>query len=373
MNEPSATLLIVDDQPENLAVLCNLLEPHYRVRVAATGERALQLAAMEPQPDLILLDVMMPGMNGYETLSALRQNPLTREIPVMFVTARDSEYDEEYGLELGAADYITKPISPPIVLARVRVQLENKRAQDILKDKNAWLEAEVKRRMRDNELIQDATLHALAILAETRDADTGGHLYRTQTYVAVMVSELAKNEKYAALKSESLQQKIVRASTLHDIGKVGIPDQILRKPGKLSAEEYAVMQRHARIGGETIRLAMQRVLSRNHGMAADNAALSFLAVAAEIAQSHHERWDGKGYPDGLQGESIPLAARIMAVSDVYDALVTFRPYKKIYSHEEAVEIIRAERGAHFDPDLVDVFERIHPQYAEIAAKYADTH
>lgn len=370
---PVPTLLIVDDQPENLAALGDLLEPHYRVIAATSGRRALQLASSESPPDLILLDVMMPEMDGYEVLRHLRHDPGTRDIPVIFVTARDAELDEEHGLKLGAADYIAKPIRPAIVLARVLTQLENKQARDLLKNQNAWLAAEVDRRMHDNELIQNASLHALAVLAETRDSDTGNHLNRTQAYVGLLVEALARRPGYAEQLAGDRPKSIIRAAPLHDIGKVGIPDHILRKPGKLTAEEFAIIQSHSRIGGEAIDLAICRVMDADRSpLAGDKTGLAFLVTAGMIARWHHERWDGTGYPDRLAGASIPLPARIMALADVYDALITPRIYKPALLHTEAVEIILAGCGAQFDPDLVEVFEGLHDRFAQIAMHFGDS-
>ncbi len=305
-------------------------------------------------------------------LTLLRQNPATRDIPVVFVTARDADLDEEHGLKLGAADYITKPIRPAIVLARVLTQLENKQARDLLKNQNTWLSAEVDRRMHDNELIQDASLHALASLAETRDTDTGNHLNRTQSYVALLVDALGRQPECAEQLTVEKAKLVVRAAPLHDIGKVGIPDHILNKPGKLTPEEFAIIQTHSRIGGEAIDVAIARVVEADHSpLAGDRTGLSFLVVAGMIARWHHERWDGKGYPDGLVGATIPLPARIMAVADVYDALITKRVYKPAMTHAKAVEIIRSERGTHFDPLLVDVFLALHERFEAIAVAFAD--
>lgn len=369
---PVPTILIVDDQPVNLAALSDLLEPHYRVLAATSGLRALQLAASASPPDLILLDVTMPEIDGYAVLTRLRQDLVTRDIPVIFVTARDADLDEEYGLKLGAADYITKPIRPAIVLARVRTQLENKQARDMLKNQNSWLAAEVDRRMHDNELIQNASLHALAVLAETRDTDTGNHLNRTQAYVAVLVEALSSHPAYTDLLSGEQSKSIVRAAPLHDIGKVGIPDHILNKPGCLTAEEFVIIQSHSRIGGESIDLAISRVMDADRSpLAGDKTGLAFLVTAGMIARWHHERWDGTGYPDQLAGETIPMPARIMAVADVYDALITPRIYKPALAHPEAVSIIRAGRGTQFDPDLVDVFETLHERFADIAITFQD--
>lgn len=369
----SPVVLVVDDQPDNLAILGELLEAHYRVKVANSGERGLRAAASYPRPDLILLDVMMPDLDGYQVLAQLRDNPLTRNIPVIFVTALDAVGDEEKGLQLGAADYIMKPIKPLVVLARVRTQIENKRAQDWLTDQNAFLEAEVRRRMHDNELIQNASLYALAILAETRDTDTGHHIYRTQAYVEVLAAALRARPDYAELLSEEQVTMIVRAAPLHDIGKVGIPDHILRKPGRLTPEEFALIQTHSRIGGNAIALAIQRVNDGDQSSyPVEGYPLAFLDVARQIAMWHHERWDGKGYPDGLQGDAIPLAARIMALADVFDAVTSARVYKQAQSVSAAVEIIRNERGGHFDPALVDVFLDLRTEFAEIALRLADT-
>lgn len=369
---PMHTVLIVDDQPENLAILGELLETHYRVKIANSGQRALHAAVSEPRPDLILLDVMMPDMDGYQLLARLQENPLTRQIPVIFVTAKDRAEDEERGLELGAADYITKPIKPVVVLARVRTQLENKRAKDWLKDQNAFLESEVLRRMHDNELIQNASMHALAILAETRDADTGGHIFRTQAYVELLVGAIRGDARYQGLLSEDQLKMIVRAAPLHDIGKVGIPDHILLKPGLLTHDEFEIMKTHCQIGSDAIALAMQRVKDADRSAYKSlGTPLAFLEVARLIARSHHEHWDGAGYPDKLQGEAIPLAARIMTLADVFDALTSKRVYKESISVLDAVAIISAEKGKHFDPSLVDVFLELRDEFAKIANGFVD--
>ena len=374
MHPTHETVLLVDDQPENLSILADLLEPHYRVKVADCGERALRAAASEPRPDLILLDVMMPDLDGYAVLSRLHANANTKDIPVIFVTARDSAEDEERGLELGAVDYIVKPIRPLVVLARVRTHLENQRAQHLLADQNKFLEAEIARRMHDNEIVQNASLSALAMLAEMRDTDTGNHIYRTQGYVEVLARALSQRPDYADLLSPEQQVLIAKAAPLHDIGKVGIPDRILLKPGSLTEEEFAIMRTHSRLGSEAIEQAMQKVQAADHSSYRnDSQPLAFLDTARQIAQSHHERWDGKGYPDGKQGSDIPLPARIMALADVFDALTTRRVYKPAMTIEQATEIICKGRGQHFDPTIVDVFLQELPQFIRIAHQYADTH
>jgi putative two-component system response regulator len=366
------TVLVVDDQPENLAILGELLENYYRVKVANSGEKALRAAASEPRPDLILLDVMMPDMDGYQVLAHLRKNPHTRDIPVIFVTAKDGASDEEMGLELGAADYITKPVKPLVVLARVRTQLENQRAKDWLKDQNAFLEAEVMRRMHDNELIQNASLHALAILAETRDADTGNHIHRTQAYVEVLALALRQRADYASELTDEQVKLIVKAAPLHDIGKVGIPDHILLKPGRFTSEEFEIIKTHSRIGGDSIAIAMQRVRDADRSrFSGEGTSLAFLDVARQIALSHHERWDGEGYPEKLKGDQIPLAARIMALADVFDALTSRRVYKESFPVSTAIEIIQDEAARHFDPALVAVFLEVQDELAEIAHRFSE--
>jgi putative two-component system response regulator len=389
-NTDKSTVLVVDDTPENLTVLGELLQPKYRVRVANSGKRALQVAASEPRPDLILLDVMMPEMDGYAVINELRSNPGTRDIPVIFVTAMDSDQDEEHGLELGAVDYIAKPIRPAIVLARVNAHMELKQARDWLKNQNAFLESEIARRMRDNQLMQDVSIRALASLAEARDMETGQHIRRTQAYVELLVDHLRPHPRFAAFFTDSMAHMVGKAAPLHDIGKVGIPDCILLKPGRLSVDEFAIMKTHSAIGGDAIDLAMRGELSddefeilQNHCHLGSNALdtavhgfesapLAFLAVAKEIAMWHHEKWDGSGYPDGLAGENIPIPARLMALADVFDALASRRVYKEPMTFEAAVELITEGRGKHFDPDVVDAFLANMDIFREILERYADT-
>jgi putative two-component system response regulator len=359
--EGKATLLVVDDTPENLAVLGELLQPEYRVRVANSGRAALRIAVSAPKPDLILLDVMMPEMDGYAVLASLREDPRTSDIPVIFVTALDTTVDEHYGLELGAVDYISKPLRPLIVLARVRTQLELKRARDWLRDQNSFLEAEIARRMAENQLVQDITIHALARLAETRDPETGNHLRRTQEYMRILAIGLRDHPGYAAFMSDRNIQLLAKSAPLHDIGKVGIPDHILLKPGKLDADEWAIMKTHARIGMEAI----------EHAESDAEQPVEFLALAKEIAHYHHERWDGSGYPEGLAGNAIPIPARLMALADVFDALITRRVYKAPLPPDQAREIIAAESGRHFDPNVVEAFLASFDRFLAVAERYGD--
>ncbi|HET7867144.1 MAG TPA: two-component system response regulator [Burkholderiaceae bacterium] len=354
-------VLIVDDNPENLTVLGELLQPLYRVRAANTGERALQLAALAPLPSLILLDVMMPVMDGYEVLRRLRGSPLTRDIPVIFVTAMDTSDDEAHGLLLGAVDYITKPLRPAIVLARVHTHLELKQARDQLSEHNLSLEAEVARRMVENQTIQDVSIHALARLAETRDSETGNHLLRTQAYVRTLAQRLRRHPRFEAALSEHAIDVLAKSAPLHDIGKVGIPDQVLRKPGTLTPQEWEVMKTHARLGAEAIEHAEQDA----------EQPVEFLTIAKQIAHHHHEKWDGSGYPDGLAGDAIPLPARLMALADVFDALISRRVYKDPMTYERARDIIQDWRGSHFDPDVADAFITGFDEFVAIAQRYRD--
>ena len=355
------TLLIVDDEPANLAVLAWVLRPHYRVRAASSGEQALRAISTPPRPDLILLDVMMPGMDGHAVLSQLRADPATHDIPVIFVTALDDELSEERGLKLGAVDYITKPVKPAVVLARVATQLELKGIRDQLAEQNTWLEAEVARRMAENQLIQDVSIHALGYLAEIRDSETGNHIHRTQQYVHALAWELADHPRFALQLDDHAIRLLVKSAPLHDIGKVGIPDHILLKPGPLTPEEWTIMKTHARLGAE----AIERAEHAAHQSA------DFLVMAKEIARWHHEKWDGSGYPDGLAGEAIPLSARLMALADVFDALITQRVYKPAMSYSAARDIIVAGRGKHFDPAVVDAFLSSFDIFASIAEACAD--
>ena len=357
------TVMVVDDTPENLTLLGEILMPHYGVRVASSGTRALVAVRIDPRPDLILLDVMMPVMDGYEVIARLRADPETASIPVIFVTALAATDDETKGLELGAADYITKPVRPSIVLARVHAQLELKQARDILRDQNTWLEGEVRRRMAQNQMVQDVSMRALASLAEARDNETGNHILRTQNYVRVLAEQLATLPGYAEILTPSLIETYTKAAPLHDIGKVGIPDYILHKPGKHTPEEWEIMMTHAKIGSDSIWRAIQDQ--------EDRVALDFMYVAMEISHYHHEKWDGSGYPDKLSGEAIPLPARLMALGDVFDALISKRVYKPAFPIEKATEIILEGRGKHFDPDVVDAYVARIDEFRQIALRYTD--
>jgi putative two-component system response regulator len=359
--ESRFTVLIVDDSPENLSVLNGILRSQYRVLAATSGPLALNLASNGPRPDLILLDVMMPGMDGYEVLKRLRDNPATSDIPVIFLTALGDSVDEENGLHAGAADYMTKPIKPAVVQIRVRTQLEAKQAREWLRDQNMALEAEVARRMAENDWTQRASIRALAHLAETRDPETGNHILRTQGYVQRLAQGLRSHPRFSERLTKDYIDLLTHSAPLHDIGKVGIPDQILRKPGSLTAEEWAVMKTHTTLGSDAIERAERDI----------DMPLEFLSLAKEIARWHHEKWNGSGYPDGLAGEAIAISARLMAVADVFDALISPRVYKAAMSFDEARAIIADSRGEHFDPAVCDVFLNDFNDFVAIAELHRD--
>ena len=360
MTEEQPSILVIDDTPGNLSLLNQLLREHYRVKLANSGPRGLELAAMAP-PDLILLDIMMPDMDGYQVFQRLRSDPATRRIPVIFLTAKVGAEDEERGLAMGAVDFIHKPIAPSVVLARVRTHLQIRHWQTFLEDKSAWLQQEVESRVSEVFRLQEATIRVMVSLAEFRDECTGNHIRRAQDYVRLLADYLSRQPRDAGFLTPEQIDRIAKASPLHDIGKIAIPDHILLKPGRHTPEEFAIMQTHS-VKGESM------LLRSLHEMGGDNAMLRF---ACQIARSHHERWDGGGYPDGLAGEAIPLAARLMAVADVYDALRSRRPYKKAFDHAEAVDIIVQGKGSHFDPLLVEAFLALQGVFSEIATKLAD--
>jgi len=356
-----SSILIVDDEPNNISILSQLLRPICTVRAAKSGKQALHIVSQEPVPDLILLDVMMPEMSGFDVMSHLQSNPATKEIPVIFLTALTDTQNEEHGLRLGAVDFITKPIRPEIVHARIKTQLQAKFARDILKNENFALEAEVKRRTAENDLIQQISIRALAHLAEIRDPETGAHILRTQGYVKLLALNLMNHLRFSPALTFQYIDLLARSAPLHDIGKVGIPDYILLKPGKLNSEEWRIMQTHARLGSDAISQAEADIKIPLH----------FLEIAKEIAHWHHEKWDGSGYPDRLVGDAIPISARLMALADVFDALISKRVYKEAIPYQEAKAIIVAGSGTHFDPEVVNVFVQEFEYFVEIAEHFKE--
>jgi len=356
-------ILIVDDEPEMVRGLeDNFRFEGYQTLSAADGKDGLALAFKEV-PDLILLDIMMPGMDGYEVCKRLKADSATATIPVIFLTAKTQTEDEQLGFDVGCVDYITKPISPPIVMARVKTHLTLKAASDFLRDKNAYLEEEVRKRTREVQVVQDVTIMAMASLAETRDNETGNHIRRTQNYVRALAEKLKDNPRFARYFAENSAEMLYKSAPLHDIGKVGVPDAILLKPGKLTPEEFEVMKTHTTLGRDAI-------LSAEKLIGVDD---TFLRLAREIAYGHQEKWDGSGYPQGLSGEAIPVSARLMALADVYDALISRRVYKPAFPHDKAVEIIVQGRDKHFDPVMVDAFLEIADEFKAIAERFIDSH
>ncbi len=348
-------LFIVEDTPANIDILFTVLGDEYDLRVAVSGEIALEALAQGELPDLVLLDIMLPGIDGYEVCRRLKKDPRTRDLCIIFLTALDDSGDQARGFNLGAVDYITKPFDPLVVRARVRTQLELKSYRD-------QLEEQVRKRTEALVHAQEATIASMAVIAEYRDPETGEHVQRTREYVRLLTRELGR--EFPDICNELQCDVLAQAAPLHDIGKVAIPDAVLLKTGRLDEEEFAIMQQHTLFGSEAIKRTMQIC-----------GPSQLLHTGAEIAEFHHEKWDGSGYPHGLRGDEIPLPARIMAVADVYDALISKRPYKKALEHERAVEIILNGDGytspEHFDPRVLDCFERINGALLEIARRVAD--
>jgi putative two-component system response regulator len=354
------TILAVDDTLANIDVVKGVLAQDYLVQAALSGKMALKIIEKQ-KPDLILLDIMMPEMDGYEVCEILKSQEETKDIPIVFLTAKSQEDDETKGLSLGAVDYIAKPISPPILKERVKNHLILQASKNLLERQNEILEERVLERTSQLSELQDVAMVAMGALAESRDPETGNHIRRTQRYVKVLATEVAKHEKYKVFLTPEVITSLYKSAPLHDIGKVGIEDSILLKPGKLTDEEFDEMKKHTTYGRDAIAAAETSIDS------ADN----FLIFAKEIAYSHQEKWDGSGYPEGLAGENIPLSARLMAVADVYDALISKRVYKPAFSHEKAVSIITEGRGSHFEALLVDCFLNIADKFDQVAKGFAD--
>lgn len=358
-----AAVLVVDATSIHRQQVSEVLHDLYRVYTAGDGAQCLQIARSGEPPDLIMLDVGLPGLDGHEVCRLLKADSATRDIPVIFLTTRGQPEDEELGLQLGAVDYITKPIHAPILRARVKAQLRLKETADFLRDKNEFLLSEVARRTAQLAAIQDVTTLVMASLAETRDAETSNHIRRTQYYVKSLAWRLSTHPRFAPHLTPTNIELLYRSAALHDIGKAGIPDRILLKPGKLSADEFEIMKTHTTLGRDAMANARR-------ALAVD---VDYLSFAEEIAYSHHEKWDGTGYPEGLAGDAIPISGRLMALADVYDALISRRVHKEAMPHEQAVNIIQQTRGRHFDPDVVDAFMAAADKFKAIAMAYADSH
>jgi putative two-component system response regulator len=360
-----ADLLIVDDTPANLRLLSSMLTNQgYKVRSVINGAMALMAVKAAP-PDLILLDINMPDMNGYEVCAQLKADDDLDEIPVIFISALDELQDKVKAFASGGVDYITKPFQIDEVTARVRThlalrkaQLELEQARNELLLVNHGLEERVQTQVHQISSSQLATIFALAKLADSRDAVTGRHLERVSIFCRILAEHLSTMHRFRQQIDSQFIENLATASALHDIGKVGIPDHILLKPGKLTDEEFEIMKTHTQIGA----LALKEVDQKFPGNA-------LIGMGIEIAESHHENWDGGGYPYHLAGESIPLGSRILALVDVYDALTSVRPYKMAYSHADSRDILISERDRQFDPDMVDSFVRLESKFASIREKY----
>ena len=357
-------ILIVDDEPTNIRLLTEVLRQDYDLKVATSGNQTLTLLEKDSETiDLILLDVNMPEMSGIDVLERINQQQEWKDIPVIFVTALNQECDEAEGLKKGAVDYITKPISTAIVKARIETQLTLRHAKQVLSNQNKILEEKVRERTEEISYTQDVIINALTSLAETRDKETGSHIIRTQYYVKILAELIRKMPEYQdTLDDDATIEAIFKTAPLHEVGKGGMPDGILLKPGKLDADEWVIMRTHASLGGDALKKARESVQGKG---------ASFLKYAEEIAYGHHEKWDGSGYPLGLSGNAIPISARLMAIADVYDALLSKRCYKEAFSHSKALEIMEEGKGAHFDPIMLDVFLANEHLFFEIAEKYND--
>jgi len=351
-------ILVVDDLPENALVLKSFLTPiGYTIEGATDGETALEMVENNP-PDVILLDLMMPGMDGFEVCKRLKQNPETHHIPVIIITGMSDRDSNVRAVEAGADDFLIKPFDRVLLEARIKTSVKTKVLHDELIQYKHELEDKVVERTGQVVLTQQVTVFSLAKLAESRDNETGDHLERIRSYARELSEEMIAMEQYRDTLDSSFVDEMYKSTPLHDIGKVGIPDRILLKPGKLTAEEFDIMKHHSMIGGDTLKAADIEA-GRD----------SFLAMGRDIAYYHHEKWNGQGYPFGLAGEEIPLCARITALADVYDALSSRRPYKEPFSHEKSKAIILEGRGSHFDPDVVDAFLTREEQFLDIRESF----
>ncbi|GHV53811.1 two-component system response regulator [Synergistales bacterium] len=347
-------ILIVDDNMTNLTTGKDMLKDKYKVYPVPSAGLMFDLLE-HIIPDMILLDIEMPEMNGYEAIKRLKGEPQWNEIPVIFLTSKTDEGSELEGLSIGAIDYVTKPFSAPLLLKRIENHLFTETQRKQLKEFNTELEAVIREKTAQIFNLQNAVLSTVADLVEFRDDTTGGHVVRTQKYMKILLDKMVEENVYTEEISEWDMDYVLPSAQLHDVGKIGITDAILNKPGKLTHDEFEIMKEHAAIGVA----AIKRIEENMKGHA-------FLRHARRIAGTHHERWDGAGYPEGLVGRDIPLEGRLMAIADVYDALISARPYKKPFSTDYARQIIEGGKGTHFDPLLVDVFSKVAHQFAAVA-------
>ena len=354
MIEKKPCVFLVDDNIIFLNTGKDALKHAYSVITIPSGEKLL-LSLKKVKPDLVLLDVDMPGMNGYDTLKAMKLKPDTADIPVIFVTGLNSPENEVQGLSLGAVDYITKPFSQPVLLKRVELHLTLHAEKTHLHDISDNLLEVVNERINDISALHDAIIVWAAEVIEFRDEETGRHVERVQKYLQILLDAMQRTEPYASEVNTWDLDALLKSALLHDVGKIKIRDDILLKTDRLSEEERAKMKQHSLYGKMLLESLQNKVPQQ-----------TFLEYAKVLAHRHHERWDGTGYPDQLRGEEIPLQARMMSLADVYDALISKRPYKPAYSHEEAMKIIAGESGAQFDPNLVKLFLDSSEQIKEIS-------
>ena len=353
-NHEKANILIVDDTPANLRILSDMLKGQgYEPRPVPNGRLALRAVESTP-PDLILLDISMPEMDGYEVCQALKENGDWQEIPVIFISALTETLDKVKAFSAGGVDYITKPFQIDEVIARIEAHLSIQKLHRDLKDTVNRLEERVQEQVKEISEAQFATIFALAKLSESRDDETGKHLERVRVFCKLLATWLRDHADVGVEISDAFITHIFQASPLHDIGKVGIPDHILLKPGRLTADEFEIMKQHTVIGAHTLEAVFRQYPQSQ-----------LIQMGSVIARSHHERWDGSGYPDGLSGRAIPLAARIMAVADVYDALRSRRVYKPAFSQATACEIIETSSGSHLDPEVVHAFGELAPEFGQL--------
>jgi len=354
MNERNSCIFLVDDNIINLNVGKNALQHKYTVITIPSGEKLL-LSLKKLKPGLILLDIDMPGMSGYDVIKVLKLNPETVDIPVIFLTAKNQIENELLGFSLGAVDYITKPFSQLLLLKRVELHLLLQAQKDELREFNGNLIEMVNERTNDISALQNAVIMWAAEVIEFRDEETGHHVERVQKYLEILINEMKKDSFYAGEIAKWDIEAFLKSALLHDVGKIKIRDDILLKNARLTDEELVNMKLHSLYGKTLIESLQDKVPNQ-----------TFLEYAKVLAHSHHERWDGTGYPDGLQGEEIPLQARMMSLADVYDALISERSYKKAFSHEEAMQSIAKGRGTQFDPELTDLFIRISDKIGKIS-------
>lgn len=360
-NPVKPTVLVVDHSRQEAQWMTEVLSPSYRVITASDGVQALRLCQQAP-PDLVLADVTLPDPDGYELSCCLQADSATCGIPVIYLTSKADFANDQLGIDWGAASFILRPLHPRLLLARLRAHFVEAAHTASLWVDNEYLEAQVQRRVQQVSAMKNMTILALATLAEVRDIDTANHLKRTQNYVLALGSYLVRHPRFAAALGGDRVQTLYQCAPLHDIGKVGIPDRILLKQGSLTPEEFDVMKTHPRLGLDAINAVQSQA----------DLGLDFLTVAKEIVFSHHEKWDGSGYPQGLAGEAIPVSARLMALADVYDALISRRVYKPGFTHEQASALIQKQRGLHFDPAVVDAFVTLGEVFQGIAKRYADS-